>query len=131
MRLEQERPSDEIEDLRSPRGGFGSPRGSGGLGGGRGLALALGSGRFSFSTIIILLLIYFGAKMLLGIDLLDILNQGGGVATGSRTGTEYTIPDGGTDVTNSGDTGGGVGTTDVTKDAGKDFVARVLGSTER
>src|SRR5262245_28808626 len=113
MRLEQERPSDEIEDLRrSTRGGLGSPGGGRQLGAGRGLALALASGRFSFSTIIILLLIYFGAKMLLGIDLLDILNQGGGVATGSRTGTEYTIPGGGTEVANSGETGGGVRTTD-------------------
>jgi uncharacterized protein len=126
MRLEQERPSDEIEDRRSMRGGFGSP------GGGLRLPLPLANGRFSLSTIIILVLIYLAAKMLLGIDLIDIFNQGGnGVPDGTRTGSEYTIPGGDTDVANPGDTGGGISTTDVTKDAGKDFVARVLGSTER
>ena len=126
MRLEQERPSDEVEDLRSTRGGLGFP------GGGRRLPLSLANGRLSFSTIIILLLVYLAAKMLLGIDLLDLFNQGdNGVPAGSRNGTEYTIPGGGTDVANPGETGGGVVTADVTKDAGKDFVARVLGSTER
>src|SRR5262249_6958332 len=90
----------------------------------------LANGRFSLSTIIILVLIYFAAKLLLGIDLIDVFNQGGsGVPAGS--GTEYTIPGGNTDVANSGETGGGVSTADVAKDAGKDFVARVLGSTER
>ena len=126
MRLEQERPSDEIEDRRSMRGGFGFP------GGGRRLPLPLANGRFSLSTIIILVLVYLAAKMLLGIDLLDMFQGGSGVPSGSsRTGTEYTIPGGETDVASPGETGGGVGTTDVTKDAGKDFVARVLGSTER
>jgi len=97
MRLEQERPSDEVEDLRSTRGGLGFP------GGGRRLPLSLANGRFSFSTIIILLLVYLAAKMLLGIDLLDLFNQGdNGVPAGSRNGTEYTIPGGGTDVANPG-----------------------------
>ena len=126
MRLEQERPSDQIEDRRSMRGGFGFP------GGGRRLPLPLANGRFSLSTIIILVVIYLAAKMLLGIDLLDMFNQAGNeIPGGTRTGTEYTIPGGNTDVVNPGETGGGVSTTDVTKDAGKEFVAQVLGSTER
>ena len=107
------------------RGGFGFP------GGGRRLPLPLANGRFSLSTIIILVLVYLAAKMLLGIDLLDLFQGGSGVPAGSPSGTEYTIPGGETDVASPGETGGGVGTTDVTEDAGKDFVARVLGSTER
>jgi predicted metalloprotease len=69
--------------------------------------------------------------LLFGIDLADIFTRGGVEVPGDQSGTEYTIPSGNTDVTNPGDTGGGANTADVTTDAGKDFVARVLGSTER
>jgi len=78
---------------------------------------------------VILVVIYFAAKFLFGIDLLQIFTRG--MQPTGQTDTEYTIPEGKTDVANPGDTGGGVTTTDVTTDAGKDFVARVLGSTER
>jgi predicted metalloprotease len=128
VRLDQENPSDRIEDERGGggRGGFGFP------GGGRRIALPMGGrGGLSLSTILVLVVIYFAAKLLFGIDLSDMLTQGGVQVPGDQSGTEYTIPGGNTDVTNPGDTGGGVGSGNVNTDAGKDFVARVLGSTER
>src|SRR4051794_30635489 len=119
MRLENERPSDNIEDQRGAGGGFGFPRGGGyripmGGGGGRGLSL---------STILILVVIYFIAKAVFGIDLLDLLNGGGGTVYPPRTQTEEQgqIPG----------TSQGSRSADVTGDAGKEFIARVLGSTER
>jgi predicted metalloprotease len=127
MRLDNERPSDNIEDRRSQGGapgggGFNFPRG-GGLNipiGGRG-------GGLSIRTIILLVVIYFALKMFAGIDLLAILNdlqnQGGG--------SQITLPHGSTDVTDAGNSGGGIPGNDVNTDAGKEFVARVLGSTER
>ncbi len=129
MRLDQENPSDRVEDQRGRgfgRGGFGFP------GGGRRIVVPMGGrGGFGLSTILLLVLIYFAAKLLFGIDLADILTRGGVQIPGDQSGTEYTIPRGDTDVTNPGDTGGGVGSREVNTDAGKDFVARVLGSTER
>ena len=129
MRLDQENPSDRVEDQRDAgvgRGGFGFP------GGGRRIVVPMGGrGGFSLSTILLLVIIYFAAKLLFGIDLADIFSRGGVEVPGHQSGTEYTIPGGNTDVTNPGDAGGGVGSRDVTTDAGKDFVARVLGSTER
>jgi predicted metalloprotease len=53
-------------------------------------------------------------------------------APNSGSNTEMTIPRGNTDVAGGEVTGGSTTTaTDVTGDAGKDFVQRVLGSTER
>jgi uncharacterized protein len=128
VRLDQENPSDRVEDQRGRgfgRGGFGFP-------GGRRIVVPMGGrGGFGLSTILLLVLIYFAAKLLFGIDLADILTRGGVQIPGDQSGTEYTIPRGDTDVTNPGDTGGGVGSREVNTDAGKDFVARVLGSTER
>jgi predicted metalloprotease len=129
VRLDQENPSDRVEDQRGRgfgRGGFGFP------GGGRRIVVPMGGREgFGLSTILLLVLIYFAAKLLFGIDLADILTRGGVQIPGDQSGTEYTIPRGDTDVTNPGDTGGGVGSREVNTDAGKDFVARVLGSTER
>lgn len=128
MRLDQENPSDRVEDQRGRgfgRGGFGFP-------GGRRIVVPMGGrGGFGISTILLLVLIYFAAKLLFGIDLADIFTRGGVQIPGDQTGTEYNLPRGDTDVTNPGDTGGGVGSREVNTDAGKDFVARVLGSTER
>ena len=117
MRLENERPSENVEDQRGAGGGIGFPRGGtyripmGGRGG-RGMSL---------STIIILIIVYFVAKAVFGIDLLDLLSGGGGNVNLPRTQTEEQgqIP------------GTGNQSADVTGDAGKEFVARVLGSTER
>jgi predicted metalloprotease len=134
MRLDQERPSENIEDRRG-RGGFGRGgfgRGFGFPRGGRQITVPMGGrGGFGLSTLIILVLIYLAAKFLFGIDLLEMFTGGGMRGPGSQTETEYTVPGGSTDVADPGDTGGGVTTNDVTTDAGKDFVSRVVGSTER
>jgi len=116
MRLENERPSQNVEDERGQGGGFGSPPGGGyripvGGIGGRGMSL---------STILILIVVYFVAKAVFGIDFLDMLNGGGNVySPGSQTEAPYQNQ-------NTGSR-----SADVTGDAGKEFVARVLGSTER
>ncbi|MCC7482900.1 MAG: neutral zinc metallopeptidase, partial [Hyphomicrobiales bacterium] len=134
MRLENEKPSENVEDRRGQGGGmgrgFGFPRG----GSGRGINIPMGGGRggFSISTLVMLVIVYFAVKFIFGIDLLQVLNGGGVQVPGGGTSTEMTIPRGNTDVAD-GDVQGGATTTstDVTGDAGKDFVARVLGSTER
>ena len=133
MRLDNEKPSDNIEDRRGG-GGFGFPRGGGGgfPGGGRRINVPMGgrSGGFSIKTIIFLAVIYFVLKLVFGIDLLQVIN-GGGLPIPGGTDTQITVPDTSTDVTDAGSTGGGIGTGNVSSDAGKEFVARVLGSTER
>ena len=133
MRLDNEKPSENVEDRRGQGGmggGFGFPRG----GSGRRINIPMGGGRggLSISTIIMLVIAYFAIKLLFGIDLLEVINGGGVQAPNSGTNTEMTIPKGNTDVA-GGDVQGGATTTstDVTGDAGKDFVSRVLGSTER
>lgn len=124
MRLDNERPSDNVEDRRSQGGGFGFP---GGGGGGRQINIPMGGrgGGFSLSTIIILAVLYFALKFIFGIDLL------GGMTGGSGGGMQ--MPD--TQISDTDNAGipGGATTpgTDVTGDAGKDFVSRVLASTER
>ena len=135
MRLDNEKPSDNIEDRRGQGGGggFGFPGGGGGRinipMGGRG-------GGFSLSTIIMLVIAYFAIKLIFGIDLLSAINGGGFPGGGSDS--QITIPGGDTNVAGGGQSpdatvpGTGTGTSDVTTtDAGKDFVSRVLGSTER
>ena len=133
MRLDSEKPSENVEDRRGQGGmggGFGFPRG----GSGRGINIPMGGGRggLSISTIVMLVIAYFAIKLLFGIDLLEVINGGGVQVPGGGTSTETTIPRGNTDVT-GGDVQGGATTnaTNVTGDAGKDFVQRVLGSTER
>jgi predicted metalloprotease len=133
MRLDNEKPSENVEDRRGQGGaggGFGFPRG----GSGRGINIPMGGGRggLSISTIIMLVIVYFAIKLIFGIDLIQVLNGGGMQAPDSGTNTEITNPSGNTDVSDAGVPGGPTTTsTDVTGDAGKDFVARVLGSTER
>jgi predicted metalloprotease len=133
MRLDNEKPDyDSIEDRRGQggRGGFGLP------GGGRGgrINIPMGGGRsggFSLKTILFLVAIYFILKML-GIDLLQVLNQGGMPVPGSGTDSQITMPDARTEVTdNSGIQVPGNTSGSATSDAGKEFVARVLGSTSR
>ena len=130
MRLDNEKPSDNVEDRRGQGGaggGFGFPGG----GGGRQINIPMGGGRggMSISTLILLVVVYFAVKFFLGIDLLDMLNGGGLQVPG--TNSQITVPSGSTDSTDATSVGGGTTAADVTGDAGKDFVARVLGSTER
>jgi predicted metalloprotease len=77
MRLDNERPSRNIEDRRGQGGfgrGFGFPRGSNG----RGFNIPIGRGRggFSFSTLLTLIVVYFAIKLIFGVDLLDAINGG-------------------------------------------------------
>jgi hypothetical protein len=127
MRLENEKPSDNVEDRRGEGGGFSFPGG----GGGRRIQIPMGGrgGGLGIGTIVIILAIMW----LLGMNPLDILTgggRGGGIQLPGDLG-RVEVPSSPTDVQNPGDTGGGVSTTEVTTDAGKDFVARVLGSNER
>jgi uncharacterized protein len=130
MRLDDERPSDNVEDRRGQGGmggGFGIPGGRG-----RQINIPMGGrgGGMSISTIVLLAIAYFALKFIFGVDLLDMVNGSGTQAPGGSS-TEIALPKGSTDVSNTGDTGGGTTQTDVTGDAGRDFVSRVLGSTER
>jgi uncharacterized protein len=69
----------------------------------------------------------------MGIDLLQVLNGGGGMSVpGTGQETEMTLPDTRTEVTDN--SGGGLQNPSVpsaNSDAGKEFVARVLGSNNR
>ncbi len=131
MRLDDERPSDNIEDRRG-QGGMGGGFGFPGGGGGRRINIPMGGrgGGMSISTLILLGIAYFALKFIFGVDLLDMMN-GGGMQSPGGADSQITLPKGSTDVSNTGDTGGGATQADVTGDAGKEFVARVLGSTER
>ncbi|MDP9138784.1 MAG: zinc metallopeptidase [Pseudomonadota bacterium] len=113
MRLDNERPSGNIEDRRG-RGGFGFPRRGGMPGGGIRVPIG-GRGGIGIGGIVILLIVAF----IFGINPLDMLD-GGGVR----------IPGPGTTQSEAPGTGGSTKTTPGS-DATKDFVARVLGSTER
>ena len=147
MKLDNQRPSDNVEDQRGDGGGF-SP-GSGGMpdfggrggsgGGGLGGGILTSLVPLLFRTIglrgiIILAVVYFGLKFFVGIDLINMFN-GGGISLPGQT-TQIQLPDttGNAQVGQADSTGtasGGVAGNDVTTtDAGKDFVARVLGSTE-
>ncbi len=144
MDLNNQRESDNVDDQRGDSGGFG-PGGSGGFGGlgggssmgGGGLAMLL---PLLFRTIgmrgiILLALAYFALKMFVGIDLINIVNGGGGGMSSPGGTTQIQLP-GNTKIgqsTNNTNLDGGSGgsTQDVTaSDAGKVFVSKVLASTE-
>ncbi len=128
MRLEDEKPSDNVEDRRGQGGGggFGFPGGAGG----RRMNIPMGGGRggFSLKTIVMLAVAYFALKFFFNVDLLEMMNGGG---SGGGQSSEYSLPEAQTDVTEAQVPGTGTGNANVTADAGKDFVSRVLGSTER
>jgi uncharacterized protein len=129
MRLDNERPSDNVDDRRGQGGGgFG---GGGGLGGRRINIPMGGSGRggFSMKTIVLLALAALAYYFITGRNPLSDFG-GGGMQLPGQT-SEYQLPDANTQVNPAPVPGGGTGTADVTTDAGKDFVSRVLGSTER
>jgi predicted metalloprotease len=134
MRLDNERPSDNVEDRRS-QGGAGGGMGFPG-GGGRGINIPMGGrgGGFSLKTLLFFAVVYLVLKFVFNVDLLDMMNGGsGGIQLpGQTTDSQISLPKGNTEVTDAGVSGGAKSTsTDVTGDAGKDFVSRVLGSTER
>jgi uncharacterized protein len=135
MRLDDEKPSDNVEDRRG-QGGFGGGGGGfpGGMGGRR-INIPMGGGRgggMSIGTIVLLVLGYLALKFLFGVDLLDMMNGGGGGMQLPGQTTEYQLPEAQTKQVDAAPVpGGGTGQADVTTDAGKDFVGRVLGSTER
>ena len=133
MRLDNEKPSDNVEDRRS-EGGMGGGMGfpGGGRRGGFNIPMGGGRGGFSISTIVLMALAYLALKFLFGVDLLDMMNGGNGGVQLPGQNTEITLPKGNTDVADATVPGGATTTgADVTGDAGKDFVSRVLGSTER
>jgi hypothetical protein len=130
MRLDDEKTSDNIEDRRGQGGGFGFPGG-----GGRQINIPMGGrgGGFSISTIIMLAVAYFALKLFFGIDLLSMINGGGGLPIPGGNSTEYQLPDQNTDVgaQDPAQLPNGTGNSQVATDAGKEFVGKVLGSTER
>ncbi|MFM8747090.1 MAG: neutral zinc metallopeptidase [Aestuariivirga sp.] len=130
MRLDNEKPDyDSIEDRRGQSGGFGFP---GGRRGGR-IVVPMGGSRaggFSIKTLLFLVVIYFVLK-LLGVDLLQGFDQG--PAQQSGTDTSITVPDTRLDPASdpAASAGSGSNSGNVQTDAGKEFVARVLGSNNR
>ena len=135
MRLDNERPSDNIEDRRGQGGGFGFPRGGGG---GFQIPMGRGGGGISLQTIILLVAVYLIAKFVFGVDLIQMITGNGQLQPPGQEQSETQLPSPGgqsttqnNQTTGSGQQTGQQQTTDVTGDAGKDFVARVLGSTER
>ena len=99
MRLDNERPSSNVEDRRG-QGGFGRPGGSAGRfgfpggGSGRGINIPMGGGGrgLSISTIILLVVVYFAIKLLFGIDLIEVMSGGGVQQPTSPTTPEITVP---------------------------------------
>lgn len=82
MRLDNEPPSENVEDRRG-QGGFGgqgdSGRGFGFPGSERqtnNFPMGSRRGGFSISTLIILVIVYFAMKLIFGIDLLAMINGG-------------------------------------------------------
>jgi predicted metalloprotease len=110
MRLGGERPSRNVEDRRGRGGGF-----PGGRSGNRRLRLPMGrrGGGIGIGGILILLAVLW----LLGVNPLDVLIGDGQFAPQQRPTTEDRLPQPGT--AGQGD------------DSRRDFVARVLGTTER
>ncbi len=145
MDLNNQRQSDNVDDQRDSGGGFGPGGGGmgglggggGGMGGGGGLAMLL---PLLFRTvgmkgIILLVVAYFALKLFLGIDVINMVNGGGGGVTMPGNTTQIQLPKDtnlGQSANNGNlDGGSGAATQDVTTtDAGKVFVSKVLASTE-
>ena len=69
MKLDDFKPSENVEDRRSQGGGMGFP-GGGRRGGGMNIPIGMGRGGFSFKTILFLIVVYFIVKFVFGIDLM-------------------------------------------------------------
>lgn len=128
MRLDNERPSDNIEDRRGQGGGFGFPRG--GRGGGFQVPMGGGGRGLSLRTIILLVAVYLIAKFVFGVDLLQMFTGQDQIQPPGQQQSETQQPSG-QSTSQTQQQSSGQAQVDVTGDAGKDFVARVLGSTER
>ena len=132
MRLDNEAESPNIQDDRGNSGGMGSAfggnsssfGGSGGGGGLGGMLIPLLINTIGFRGIIILAVIYFALKMTTGIDLLTMVNGDGGGVVMPQT-TSVVQPSHTT--TPLGNTAAGT----AASDAGKQFVAKVLNSTDQ
>ena len=142
MDLKDQRGSDNVDDQRGG-GGFG-PGGGGGMGGLGGRGGGMGGGALAmllpllFRTIgmkgiVILAVVYFGLKFGLGIDLINLVNGGGG-GISLPGGTQIQLPGNGklgqSSNRSSMNGGSGAGSDVTTTDAGKVFVSKVLASTE-
>lgn len=126
MRLDNQRESSNVEDDRSggASSGFGAG-GSGMAGGGAIGLLPLLIRGIGLKGVVILVVIYFGLKLTTGIDLINIVNGGGGGI--SLPDTTQIQPK----ATDAGSLNGSNGTgADVTGDSGKQFISKVLASTE-
>jgi uncharacterized protein len=129
MKLDNQQESSNIEDDRGQGGNYGSMGGGmGGLGGSGGL---MGLLPFLFSTlgmrgIILLAVAYFALKMFLGVDLINMVNGGGGGFQLPTNMGNHTVTQNGSGV----NPGGTANPADAAADPGKKFVAKVLGSTD-
>ena len=130
MRLDNEQESANIQDDRSGGGGMGSPFGgnSSGFGGGGGglggLLIPLLLNTIGFRGVIILAVLYFALSFFFHIDLLNLVNGGGGGVAMPQSTTEVQP---GRSPTQIGNTASG---TAAAADPGKRFVAKVLNSTD-
>lgn len=130
MRLDDIKPSDNVEDRRGQGGGGGGGfRLPGGGGGGFNLPIGAGGGGFSISTIILLAVAYFALKLFFGIDLLQMVNGGGG-GFQIPGGGQISLPDSSSSVAGANDPSTTPTQGDVTGDSGKVFVGKVLATTE-
>ncbi len=129
MKLDNQQESSNIEDDRGQSGtGYGSMGGgSGGIGGGGLMGLLpLLFNTLGIRGIVILAVAYFALKMFLGIDLINLVNGGGGgFQLPTNMGT-HTVSQSGAGV----QPGGVNSAADAGSDPGKKFVAKVLGSTD-
>ena len=131
MRLDNEGESPNIQDDRGASGGMGSAfggnssgfGGSGGGGGLGGLIIPLLLNTIGFRGVIILAVIYFALSFFFHIDLLNLVNGGGGGVVMPQT-TTMVQPS--RTPTQLGSTASGK----AASDPGKQFVAKVLNSTD-
>jgi uncharacterized protein len=131
MRLDNEQESANIQDDRGGGGGFGSPYGGsssafggGGGGGLGGMLIPLLLNTLGIRGIVVLAVIYFALKLFGGVDLLNMVNGGGGGIAMPDTTTQV-VP--GRNTAQIGSTANGQA---AASDPGKQFVAKVLNSTD-
>ncbi len=131
MRLDNEQESSNIQDDRNSGGGMGSPFGGssssfggGGGGGIGGMLIPLLLNTLGFRGIVILALLYFALKFFGGVDLMNMVNGGGGGISMPET---TSMVQANRNPTQIGKTADGNA---AASDPGKQFVAKVLNSTD-